>query len=49
MRQEFGSILAIAMEQNDDVEPMLNEVLIAGFLIAAVAQVLGVFQDAQLG
>ena len=45
MRQNFGSILAVAVQQHHDVETALDEVLVARLLIASITQILGVFQD----
>ena len=49
MGQNFGSVLAIAVKQHDDVESFVHEVLVAGLLIAAVAQVFFVVDHMQLG
>ena len=49
LRQDLRRVLPVAMQQDDDVEALLNEIAVTGLLIAAVAQIPGVFQHLQLG
>ncbi len=44
LRENFRRVLPIAMQQHDDIETLIDEMLIAGLLISAVAQVLLVLQ-----
>ena len=49
VRQDLGSVLSVAVQQDDDVEALVDEVAVAGLLIAAVAEVPVVLEDVQLG
>ena len=40
LREDFRCVLSVAMQQDDDVEALFDEVPIPGLLIAAVTQVL---------
>ena len=37
--QQLGRVLAVAVEQHDDVEAVLDRPVVAGLLVAAVAEV----------
>jgi hypothetical protein len=39
MGQKLGSVLSIPMQQNNNVEPLFDEVAVACFLITAVTNI----------
>ena len=41
LRQVLGGVLPVAVEQDDDVEPVLDRPAVPGLLVAAVAEVAG--------
>jgi molybdopterin molybdotransferase len=47
MRQQFRRVLAVAMQQNHNVEALLDEVFVPRFLIPAVAEVFRMLQYPQ--
>ena len=47
--ENLRRVLPVAVQQHDDVEALVDEVAIAGLLIAAVAKVLLVAEDVQAG
>src|SRR3954469_19789312 len=49
--EELGRVLAVAVQQHDDVEVLLDGPAVAGLLVAAVAEVAGVADhgDGQIG
>ena len=44
MRQNLRRVLPVAVQQHHDVEALLDEVAVAGLLIAAVAEILSVLR-----
>jgi len=47
--EDFGGVLAVAVEKDDDVETALHEVPVAENLVAAVPLVLLVLEDLEFG
>src|SRR6185436_7008456 len=45
LSEHFGRVLAVCVQHNDDVQPSLDRVLVTGFLIAAVSEVLSIAVD----
>ena len=45
--EDLGRVLAVAVQQDDDVEIVLDRPLVAGLLVAAVAEVAGLADDGQ--